>query len=183
MPVKNSSAAIRRSPPRPADHDGRAQRQHAGRQFGSRIGMREAAADGAAVADRGMGDMRHRLRAAAARASRFQATSGDRHAASARRCAASRRFTAMPRSSASPPISTINSGETSRRFIAGIRLWPPDSTLAPSPCDGEQLQRIGNAGRAGIGESRGFHSGEPSPARFLCFRGIRGWTFQRSRLA
>ena len=43
-------------------------------------------------------------------------------------------FTAIPRSSASSPISTISSGEISRRFIAGIRLWPPDNTLAPSPC-------------------------------------------------
>ncbi len=43
-----------------ADHDGRAQRQHAGRQFGRRIGLRKAAADRAAVADRGVRDVRHR---------------------------------------------------------------------------------------------------------------------------
>ena len=45
-----------------ATHDnGRIQRDHAGRQFGSGIGMREAAADGAAVADRGVRDMGDRF--------------------------------------------------------------------------------------------------------------------------
>jgi hypothetical protein len=43
-------------------------------------------------------------------------------------------LTAIPRSSAMPPISTMSSGEISRRFIAGIRLWPPESSFAPSPC-------------------------------------------------
>src|SRR5262245_7412692 len=46
--------------PGTAHHDSRTQRQHAGRQFGCWIGLRKAATDGAAVADRGMGYMRHR---------------------------------------------------------------------------------------------------------------------------
>ena len=41
--------------------------------------------------------------------------------------------------------------------------------LRPLAMRGKQFQRIGNAGRACIGESRGFHSGEPSPALLFCF--------------
>jgi hypothetical protein len=48
--------------------------------------------------------------------------------------------------------------------------------------NGKQFQRIGNAGGAGIGESRGFHSGEPSPALLFCFRGIRSCDFSKVKL-
>jgi hypothetical protein len=44
------------------------------------------------------------------------------------------RLTAIPRNSSSPLMSTINSGEIRRGFIAGIRLSPPDNTFALSPC-------------------------------------------------
>ncbi len=44
------------------DDHGRFQRQHAGRQLGSGVGMGKAAAEGAPVADRGMRDMGDRFR-------------------------------------------------------------------------------------------------------------------------
>ena len=44
-----------------AEHQGRAERHRAGRQFGRRIGVGEAAAERAAVADRDMADMRRGL--------------------------------------------------------------------------------------------------------------------------
>jgi hypothetical protein len=43
-------------------------------------------------------------------------------------------LTEIPRNSLRSLMSTISSGATSRRFIAGIRLCPPDSTFALSPC-------------------------------------------------
>ncbi len=45
----------------PAHDNGRIQRDHAGRQLRGRIGMGEAAANGATVADRGMRDMGNRF--------------------------------------------------------------------------------------------------------------------------
>src|SRR6266545_2269239 len=47
---------------------------------------------------------------------------------------------------------------------------------------GEQIQRIGEAGRAGVGESRSLHAGEPSPAPVLCFGRIRRWPFLKVKL-
>ena len=52
-----------RPPPAPArQHERGVERHRAGRQFGGGVGERDAAAEGAAVADRGMGDMRHGVR-------------------------------------------------------------------------------------------------------------------------
>src|SRR5262249_58732814 len=45
----------------PRDHDLAAECDEAGRRLGGRIADRDRAADGAAVADRRMSDMRHRL--------------------------------------------------------------------------------------------------------------------------
>jgi len=89
------------------------------------------------------------------RAWQFRAILRDQHGGSAPDVRTSP-LTAIPRSSAISPMSTISSGEIKRRFIAGIRLWPP---RAPSPCPvrNEQLQSVHNAGCAGIAESRGFH--------------------------
>ena len=63
--VNSGEEILRRDPPLAglaADDDGRVQRHHAGRQFRGGVGVREAAADGAAVADRRMRDMGDRFR-------------------------------------------------------------------------------------------------------------------------
>src|SRR5438874_11337559 len=46
----------------PASNDGSAKREHAGRQFGSRVCVRKAPPNGAAVADCRMGNMGDRIR-------------------------------------------------------------------------------------------------------------------------
>ena len=61
MPWKNS---LRRNPTLmldAADHQRRVKREHAGGQFGGGIGVSQIAADGAAIAYGGMGDMRRRF--------------------------------------------------------------------------------------------------------------------------
>ena len=60
-PTKNSSAGTSRGPDWTAHHQARLQRQHDRRQLGGRIGVRKAAADGAAIANRRMRDVRHRF--------------------------------------------------------------------------------------------------------------------------
>src|SRR5439155_409284 len=56
------------------------------------------------------------------------------------------------------PRSTTAFGRASRSFIAGIRLWPPASSLASSPCcatrfaDALDAQRIARRGRDGAAE-------------------------------
>ena len=61
-PLKKSSAVNRAPAAGSGDLHLAAERQQAGGQFGRRIGERDRAADGAAVADRRMPDMRQRLR-------------------------------------------------------------------------------------------------------------------------
>ena len=60
-PTKKSAASIQRSPRTDCARSLAAEREHDGRHFGGRIGMREVAADGAAVADLRMRDVRQRL--------------------------------------------------------------------------------------------------------------------------
>ena len=70
-------------------HQGGAERQHAGRHLGRRVGERDAAAEGAAIAHRDVGDMRHGLgdqRQVLARRSREPATSAWRVSAPMRTC-------------------------------------------------------------------------------------------------
>ena len=134
--------------------------------------MREAAADRAAVADRGMRDMGDRFASATARARRCRRIARDRHGASARRCASTSPVTAMPRSSAISPISTMSSGEIRRRFIAGIRLWPPESTFARRHARRATPARS-HAGCAGVAESRGLHRCDLPGRNLGVFFGIR----------
>ena len=59
--MKNCAAGMRRSPAGAARDDGGVEGDAAGRQLGGRVGEGQRAADGAAVADGGMGDQRHGL--------------------------------------------------------------------------------------------------------------------------
>ena len=135
-PVKNSRAGnAARSPPVLGSVERRVERQHHRRQLRRRIGVRQAAADRAAGADRRMRDVRHRL--------------GDqrRRRARPRRCARRARCRVMPpirrplcrrrdvaRARSAPFRSTSTDGVASRKFIAGIRLCPPASGFASLPC-------------------------------------------------
>ena len=58
------SAGIARAPPRPVTRDRGAERREHQRPVGRRIGMRQAAADGAAIAHRTVGDAARHLEAA-----------------------------------------------------------------------------------------------------------------------
>ena len=60
-PTKKSVAAIRRVPARARDLDLSVERDRDGRQLGDGVGVSDAAADGAAVADRRMADQAERL--------------------------------------------------------------------------------------------------------------------------
>src|SRR4051812_33161925 len=63
--VDPSEKLARCNPPfatRSASNDGSPKREHAGRQFGSRVCVRKASPDGASVADRRMSDMGDRIR-------------------------------------------------------------------------------------------------------------------------
>jgi len=63
---------------------------------------------------------------------------------------------AIPRSSVSSPISTISSGGTKRKLIAGIRLYHPRH-LRAIPMRDEQMQGVHNAGLSRVAESRDLH--------------------------
>ena len=60
-PAKKSAASTQRSPPARCRRKRALQRHGQRRQLGGRIGVRQAAAEGAAVADLRVGDERHRL--------------------------------------------------------------------------------------------------------------------------
>ena len=60
-PVKNSAAGIARAPPGPDDAELGVEREHDRGQLGGRVGVGEAAADRAAVADRRVADEPARL--------------------------------------------------------------------------------------------------------------------------
>ena len=92
--------------------------------------MSKATADCAMVADRGMRD---RMRQQWGTRNYFRGLQ-EIDMARQRANGESVLLTTIPRSSANSPISTISSEDIRRRFIAGIRLWPPDKTLALSSC-------------------------------------------------
>ena len=144
------------------------ERQHHRRQLGGRIGVREAAADGAAVADLRVGDERHRAVQRAARARATVALALDARAgASWRRCAGRRRRPSMPASSPTPLRSTSTAGCASRKFIAGTRLWPPARTLASSPCSASSASASSSVCGREYVERRRLHGRPPRPA-VLC---------------
>src|SRR5450432_1258580 len=91
-------------------------------------------------------------------------------------------FAAMPRSSASSPTSIISSGEIKRRFIAGIRLWPPDSSFALSPCATSNSSAFVTLVARAYAKAEAF-IGVTFPGRILTyFVGLDGGDHQRSSL-
>ena len=164
-----------------AGHDGRAERQHAGRQFGRWVGLRKAAADGAAVADRGMGDMgdgRRQQRGTAITMSGFQEIDMAGQRANGENVLP---FTTIPRNSANSPISTISSGRNQAQIHRRHQALAARQDPGLLAMCGQQFQRMCNAGCTCISESRGLHSGVtfPGPA-YLLFTGLDGCDLQRS---
>ena len=103
--------------------------------FGRRIGMGDAAADRAAIADlvmRDMGDrgLEQRMRG---REPLVVFDVAPAHHGAERRRPASEIL--MPRRSASLRRSTSNVGWASRKASIGTRLWPPAIALASPSCE------------------------------------------------
>ena len=148
------SLAVRRLRAQPAG-----QRQHDGRHFGRRIGMREIAADGAAIADLRMRDMRQRL---VRRAAGLRAWSGSRSRLAVAGQRTDRgpfagRVLAPRRTSISGLMSISIAGWVSRKFIVGTRLWPPARKRASSPCSALNARACSRRAGGDVLERRGFH--------------------------
>ena len=125
--------------------------------LGRRIGVREAAADGAAVADLVMRDVRDRFLQQRMRGRRAACRRGCRASAPARRGA---RHPAPILISFRPGNfrkSTSSDGWAMRNAIIGIRLWPPAKRLGLAAVVGEQRDGFIDGGWAGVFEGRKFH--------------------------
>ena len=153
MPVKNCCGGDRPLAARPVDARTGVERGEHGRQIGGGIGVRDVAADRAAVAHRRIADMRRRL---GQRRALLRGRSAD---AASSACVVSApirdacRPRAMPFSSAMRPMSISAGGAASRSFSSGIRLWPPASSFAPGCCC-EQRAALRRASRRGSSRSR-----------------------------
>ena len=146
--------------------------------FGGRIGMRDAAADGAAVADlvmRDMRDRRHQQRMRRARAARRR---GCRASAPWRRArtpsCADLDLVAAP---ASLRRSTSSDGAATRNAIIGTRLWPPASAFASPSCAASSATAsesvVGQAySKGGSFMTRHVPSNRWNRARFQAFSSI-----------
>ena len=128
---KKSSAAISRRPVRSFGDHAAVEKEKHHRHLGRGVGMAEAADDGAAVADRDVGDVGHGL--ADERIGRVHGVvqlelAMPRHRLDDDRAVLDRGCPVRP-----PMcwISTRRVGLASRRFIAGMRLWPPARIAAP----------------------------------------------------
>ncbi len=119
--------------------------------------MRDAAADGAAVAGHEVADVGERLAQQRMRcAGRARAPPDGPW----RRCERRR----SPRSTSRPARlrSTSSVGRTRRMFSAGTRLWPPAIGFASSPPSCERRQRLLERVRGDVLEGGGLHAGSPS---------------------
>src|SRR5262249_53344693 len=123
----------RELPLRPDDFDFAIERDDARRQFGGRIGEGERAADGAAVADRGVADMWQRQ---SDQRRRPRDLGGARPPASPHPPTAPVARWAFPTAPRPPPpmplMSTSSAGSLSRMLSVAIRLCPPASSRASS---------------------------------------------------
>ena len=101
--------------------------------FGGRVGMRHAAAEGAAGADRMVRDVAHDRGQELAQAAPRTPARRTPHAARRRRSRACRSSTAMRVAAPSTPLmSTRWVGRASRNAMIGTRLCPPASTRPSS---------------------------------------------------
>ena len=122
-----------RAPGRAGDLDRAAEGEQRHGQVGRRVGVRERAAERAAVADLRVADLRGGVRRIGASAfTRSEpATSACRVVAP---MASSSPSSRMPDSSGIRAMSISTAGWASRSFIIGSSEWPPASSLASSPC-------------------------------------------------
>ena len=118
---------------RSAQHDFRVKRRRDHAPFRGRIGVGEAAAEGAAGADRMMRDVAHHG------GEELAERSLDHRLDRTRRGARRRRSTSLPscaadrgRAPSTPLMSTRWLGRASRNAMIGTRLWPPASTRPSS---------------------------------------------------
>ena len=156
-----------------AHDDGRVQRHHAGRQFGRRVGVGEAAAERAPVADRRMRDMgdglaqQGRVRSDFRRAGKFdmarQRADGEDIAAQGYSLELGDRADIDHQFRTDQP-----------QIHRGHQALATGQQLGAVAMRDQELQRVGDAGGACVGESRGFHRYD-LPGRILAyFAGIRG---------
>ena len=136
--------------------------------------MREAAADGSPVADRGMRDMGDRFR----QQRRVRGDFGDFRRSTWRVSAPMRRVPSRDRNAAQlSEFADID--DQFRRNQAQIhrrhQALAAGQHLGPVPVRGEQLQRVRNAGCACVAESRGFHCRDLPGRLFGVFFRIRRW--------
>ena len=160
-PWKNASAGIVGGRT-PLDHQGRAERQDAGRQLGGRVGERDAA-ERPAVAHRHVRDMRHRL------GDQRQMPRDDwriHHLDMARQRADPHRAVAVVDAlEGVQRLMSISTLGCDRRMASvGIRLWPP-ARMRLVTVLGQQPHGVVEALRPHIGKPRRLHV---APCRAGC---------------
>ena len=161
----------RRNPPlaaRPASNDGSAKREHAGRQFGGWVGMRKAAPDGAAVADRRMRDMGDRIRQQRSMGCyfrRFQEIDVARQRTDGEDAFLHRNPAQLGQ------LADIDNefGRDQAQIHRRQQALAARQHLGPVAMRGQQFQRVCDAGCAGVSESRGFHFWRDLPGQVSAF--------------
>ena len=147
---------------RAGDDELRPQGQGRCSEVAGRVGVRQRAAEGAAVPDLGVGQLGLAPWPAAPRARRPAGRTGPRSAWSSHRSRSRRRRRGCRGASRSCPRSMTISGALSRIRRTGSRLWPPAMILASSPCSRERAQRLLDRGRCDVVERGGDHAPAPS---------------------
>ena len=157
MPWKKSPAADRAARPSTDHREARIERGQHRRQVGRRIGVRDVAADRAAIAHRGIADMSGRLgqRRHSLAHQRDEASSACVVRAPIR---SEPPTTAMPFSSAMRPMSTSADGAVRRSLSSGIRLWPPARILAPGCCRSSSQRFARRSPRGSSSNGTGRHT-------------------------
>ena len=131
-PWKKSRAFTTRQPFGPFDVDLGVERQHHRRVVGRRIGVREAAAERAAIADLRIADLGRAPRRRTGHACRSSADVATSWCTVPAPISILPSFSRMPERPGMRAMSISVCGSLSRSFISGTRLWPPAMNL-PSP--------------------------------------------------
>ena len=157
MPVKNSSAGSSRRPALPAITTVPSSVTSTLGMFRRRIVVRDAAANGAAIADRQVRDLRGRLGQQRPALAHIGRCATDRRAGPARRPSGCPAPTCRRLSVSMRLISTMTAGLRMRRLSIGIRLWPPASTRPSCPASPRILQRLFQRARGVVVEPCRLH--------------------------
>ena len=145
-----------------ANNNGCIQRDHASRQFGSGVGMREAAAEGPPVADSRMRDMRDRFR----QQRRVRCNFGRSQEIDMARQRTDAEDAAPHRDSAQfGDLANIDDqfGRDQTQVHRGHQALAARQHLRPVAVRDEQFQCVRDAGCSCVAESRGFHRRPPRP--------------------